>query len=192
MYRRVSLKQNQQTAVYLTPVNSQAHTLGSEKATSFVIYPNLILGQPNIKMAPAIVVATLQSAVLTLCSLLIARFLTSLPPPDIPSLLLYTLISTPPNFLWQQYIESQFPGYTLKKLEVDDGGKGVEVEKKLNPRNTLVKIGLDQTLGAVVNVAAYIGGTRVLRGVPLGVCWDVVKEVCASRKEVCLVEGTLT
>ncbi len=68
----------------------------------------------------------------------------------------------------------------------------MEVEKKLNPRNTLVKIGLDQTLGAVVNVAAYIGGTRVLRGVPLGVCWDVVKEVCASRKEVCLVEGTLT
>lgn len=142
-------------------------------------------------MAPAIVVATLQSAVLTLCSLLIARFLTSSPPPDIPSLLLYTLISTPPNYLWQQYIESRFPGYTLKKVEVDDGGKGVEVEKKLNPRNTLVKIGLDQTIGAVVNVAAYIGGTRALRGVPLGVCWDVVKEVCSSRKEVFHVGGTL-
>lgn len=133
-----------------------------------------------IGMAPAILVATLQSTVLTLCSLLIARFLTSSPPPDIPSLLLYTIISTPPNFLWQQYIESKFPGYKLQKIEVDDGGKGVEVEKALDARNTLVKIGLDQTIGAVVNVTAYIGGTRALRGVPLVVCWDVVKEVGAQ------------
>lgn len=92
------------------------------------------------------------------------------------------MISTPPNFLWQQYIESKFPGYTLRKIEVDDGGKGVKVEKKLNARNTMVKIGLDQTIGAVVNVAAYIGGTRALRGVPLNVCWDVVKEVCSSQR----------
>jgi len=132
-------------------------------------------------MARAILVATVQSTALTLCSLLIARFLTSSPPPDIPSLLLYSIISTPPNFLWQQFIESKFPGYTLKKVEVDDGGKGVEVEKKLNARNTLVKIGLDQTIGALVNVAAYIGGSRALRGVPLNVCLDVVKEVCSCQ-----------
>ena len=128
-------------------------------------------------MAPAILTATIQSTILTLCSLLIARFLTSSPPPDIPSQLLYSVIATSPNFLWQQYIESKFPGYTTKKVSVDDGGKGVEVEKKLNWRNTLIKMALDQTLGALVNVAAYIGGTRALRGVPLQECWDVVREV---------------
>lgn len=128
-------------------------------------------------MAPPILVATLQSTLLTFCSLLIARFLTSNPHPDIPSLLLYTILSTPPNFLWQQLIESKFPGYQLKKVNVDDGGKGVEVEKKLNVRNTLIKMALDQSIAAVVNVSAYIGVTRLLRGVPVGVCWDVVKEV---------------
>lgn len=74
-------------------------------------------------------------------------------------------------------MEFKFPGYSLKKVEVDDGGKGVEVEKKLDVRNTLIKFGLDQTIGAVVNVTLYIGGTRWLRGVPVGECWDVVKEV---------------
>ncbi|KAL6721839.1 hypothetical protein ACLMJK_000944 [Lecanora helva] len=127
-------------------------------------------------MASPILVATLQSTFLTFCSLLIARFLTSSPPPDIVSLLLYTLLSTPPNFLWQQFIESKFPGYLPKKIEVDDGGKGVEVEKKLNWKNTFVKMGLDQSIGAIVNVSAYIGGTRALRGVPLGECWQVMLE----------------
>ena len=108
---------------------------------------------------------------------MIARFFTSSPPPDIPSLLLYTVLSTPPNFLWQQYIESKLPGYTLKDVKVDDGGKGVEMEKKLNWRNTLVKMGLDQTIGAVINVSAYIGGTRALRGVPLEQCWAIIEEV---------------
>lgn len=128
-------------------------------------------------MVPPIVSATLQSAILTLCSLLIAQYLTSSPPPNIPTLLLYTLLSTPPNYLWQQFIESKFPGYTLQKLDVDDGGKGVEVEKRLNVRNTLIKLGLDQTIAAVVNVAAYIGGSRALRGVPLEDCWMAVREV---------------
>jgi len=62
-------------------------------------------------------------------------------------------------------------------VEVDDGGKGVEVEKKLDVRNTLIKFGLDQTVGAIINVGRYIGGTRWLRGVPIAECWDVVKEV---------------
>ena len=131
-------------------------------------------------MVSPMVSATLQSTALTLCSLLIANYFTSSPPPNIPALLLYTLISTPPNYLWQQYIESKFPGYTLKKLEVDDGGKGVEVEKALNMRNTLIKLGLDQTIAAVINVAGYIGGSRALRGLPLEECWLAVKEVCGA------------
>lgn len=64
----------------------------------------------------------------------------------------------------------------MRKLVVDDGGKGVELEKRLNVRNTLIKLGLDQTVAAVVNVGAYIGGTRALRGVPLEECWMAVRE----------------
>lgn len=132
-------------------------------------------------MVPPILTATLQSTILTLCSLLIAQYLTSSPPPNIPVLLFYTLLSTPPNYLWQQYIEDKFPGYTLQKLDVDDGGKGVEVEKRLNVRNTLIKLGLDQTIAAVVNVVTYIGGSRALRGLPLEECWMAVREVCGVQ-----------
>ena len=74
-------------------------------------------------------------------------------------------------------MESKFPGYIMNKVEVDEGGKGVEVEKRLHVRNTLIKSVLDQTIGAVVNVGAYIGGTRFLRGVPARECWNIVKEV---------------
>lgn len=136
-------------------------------------------------MASPILVATLQSTFLTLCSLLIACFFTNAdPPPNIPALLIFTLLSTPPNFLWQQWMESKFPGYKVQKVKVDDDGKGVEVEEKLNVRNTLVKFGLDQTVGAVVNVGAYIGGTRLLRGVPAVTCWDAVKEVCFTLETI--------
>lgn len=70
---------------------------------------------------------------------------------------------------------------------MDDGGKGVEVEKRLNVQNTIIKFGLDQTLAAVVNVAAYIGGSRALRGVPLEECWMAVREVCGVT--VCVDAG---
>lgn len=69
-------------------------------------------------------------------------------------------------------------------MNVDDGGKGLEVEKRLNVRNTLIKLGLDQTIAAVVNVAAYVGGSRALRGVPLKECWMAVREVCGGALSV--------
>lgn len=76
---------------------------------------------------------------------------------------------------------------------MDDGGKGVELEKRLNVRNTLIKLGLDQTVAAVVNVGAYIGGTRALRGVPLEECWMAVREVCGapSRRTDAYADGCM-
>ena len=90
---------------------------------------------------------------------------------------MYSVLATPPNFFWQQFIEQYFPGYSLTKVEVDDGGKGVEVEKKLNVKNTIIKVILDQTVAAVPNVVGYIGVTRLLRGVPWDLCLEAVKEV---------------
>lgn len=130
-----------------------------------------------LEMPSPLVTATIQSALITLCSCTIAHFLTPDNPPHFTSLILYSVLATPPNFLWQQLIESYFPGYTIEKVEVDDGGKGVEVAKKLNTGNTCTKVLLDQTVAAIINVAAYIGVTRLLRGVAPGMCWDAVKEV---------------
>ena len=65
----------------------------------------------------------------------------------------------------------------MQKVEVDDGGKGVEVEKKLNVRNTCIKVLLDQTVASWVNVVFYIAGIRLLRGVSPELAWIAVKEV---------------
>ena len=65
----------------------------------------------------------------------------------------------------------------MKKVEVDDGGKGVEVERVLNVKNTIIKVALDQTVAAVPNVAGYIGMTRLLRGVPVDLAWEAIKQV---------------
>lgn len=128
-------------------------------------------------MPSAILKATVQSAFITFCSCLIARFLTPDDPPHYVSLLLYSAMATPPNYLWQQLLEQYFPGFKLKKVEVDDGGKGVEVEKVLNVKNTISKVVLDQTVAAVPNVMGYIGITRLLRGVPIELAWEAVKQV---------------
>ena len=122
--------------------------------------------------------ATLQSAVLSLASSLIARLLSpNSPPPPLIPILVFTILSTPPNYLFQQLLERQFPGYALKKIDIDEGGKGVTVEEKLNVRNTCLKFLLDQTLGAAVNTALWLGGVQALRGAGLQACLKDVRMV---------------
>ena len=142
-------------------------------------------------MISPIVRATLQSTFITFLSCLIAHYLIPSEPPHYHSLILYSALSTPFNFLWQSFIESRFPGFHLKKVSVDDRGKGVEVEKVLNVRNTVIKVVLDQTIAAVPNVVGYIGVTRFLRGVPVELCWEAVKKVgcprCVGKSEMRLM-----
>ncbi|KAI4215500.1 MAG: hypothetical protein LQ351_001969 [Letrouitia transgressa] len=133
-------------------------------------------------MTTPLVTATLQAAFLSLCSSAVATFLSPKRPP-VFALFIFSILSTPPNYLWQQYIEKELPGYAIKKVESDlnflggtPGGKGITIKRRLNVRNTLVKVGLDQTIGALVNTSAYVGAVQLLRGVPPGLCWQAVKE----------------
>ena len=128
------------------------------------------------EMAPHILVATLQSAFLSLCSSLVATYFTTSNPPVL-ALVIFSLLSTPPNYLWQQQLEQLLPGYATQKIEIDDGGRGVEVEKKLNVKNTALKFAFDQTVLAIINVTLFIGGIRLLQGIPLTECWRAVREV---------------
>ncbi len=134
-------------------------------------------------MVSPIAKATLQSAFLAFCSALVATFLTPKEPP-IVALVIFSAFATPPNFLWQQYLERKLPGYKIEKHELKGESKGailaggdVKGKKRLNISNTLLKVVFDQTLGAVVNVALHLGGVRALQGVPLAECFRVIKEV---------------
>ncbi len=148
-----------------------------------------------------VLIATLQSAFISICSCVFANLFTQHTPPIIP-FLIFSLISTPPNYLWQQYLERRFPGYLVQKLD-DEDDKAKGVEKRLNIRNTLTKFLLDQTLGAVVNTVAFLGAVRLLKGDSLEGALIAIKEVgrpflvdmylasSASHKKLTIDDGLL-
>ena len=68
--------------------------------------------------------------------------------------MLFNLLSCPPNVLWQEYLEEQFPAYTT-----DFDGK-----KRLSKTNTAKKFALDQTLGATVNTLLFIAVMSAFKG----------------------------
>lgn len=123
-------------------------------------------------MTSPIVIATLQSAFISLCSCVFAMIFSRTTPPVL-AFLIFTFMSTPPNFLWQQYLERRFPGYIVQKLDADEKS----IKKRLNIRNTLAKLLLDQSLGSVANTVAFVGAVRLLRGDSLDGALIAVKEV---------------
>ncbi|KAF6809487.1 Mpv17/PMP22 family protein [Colletotrichum sojae] len=126
---------------------------------------------------PPMVSVTLQSAVLSGTSNLLAQALTAYKSDEqlvidwVPvfQFILYTLISTPPNFMWQELLEQSFPAYhaspTKEAVASAAAGDDKEldrearenklVEPKLNIRNTLTKLVLDQTIGSALNTFAF-------------------------------------
>lgn len=97
---------------------------------------------------------------------------------------------TPVNFLFQQSLESFLPGYPKDdlrstKVKVDDGGKGVVVEKKLNIQNTVSKIVVDQTVAAAMNTVAFLGIVPILRGASTGQAWEGIKHVSRIGVDGC-------
>ncbi|KAI1211812.1 uncharacterized protein F4807DRAFT_377630 [Annulohypoxylon truncatum] len=126
---------------------------------------------------PPIVTATIQSAILAATSNLLAQSLTAYQNETaliidwVPvfQFVLYAFINVPPNFLWQESLESAFPAYHMsptstavtsaaandeKALE-QEAKEGKLVESKLNIANTAVKMILDQTVGAVANTFLF-------------------------------------
>ena len=98
---------------------------------------------------------TIQAAILNVTSSILAQLMTSyrkgnfaatastinplsLRLAPIIQFLIFCLLSTPPNFLWQEYLEKQFPGYPVQlgkqKLKLDDDGK-VSATNSVGRRN---------------------------------------------------------
>ncbi|KAK4192468.1 hypothetical protein QBC35DRAFT_424043 [Podospora australis] len=106
-----------------------------------------------------IVKGTIQSAVIGGISNIIAQVVAAqqnnkpitIDPLPLFQFILFALVSTPPNILWQEFLESTFPAH-------DDPRPPKEkppVVPKLNKTNTLIKTILDQTLGAFINTLMF-------------------------------------
>jgi len=66
---------------------------------------------------------------------------------------IFALLSCPPNFLWQEFLEEKFPGYVIEA----DG-------QRLNKLNTAKKFVLDQTIGAAVNTILFVAAMGTFKG----------------------------
>jgi len=112
----------------------------------------------------------------------------ALDPTPLFNFALFTLLNTPPNFLWQQFLEETFPGTTIapaivpmtntsEKPSTTNEKKEIIPRKTLNKQNTLIKFLLDQTLGALFNTIVFIAGMAALKGQDYA---DIVQAVRAE------------
>lgn len=113
-------------------------------------------------MPPAIVTATIQSALLSGLSNVLAQGITAYRSEEafvfnaVPLMhfILFTLLSCPPNFLWQEFLEEKFPAYVVE----------LDGQQRLDKLNTARKFFLDQTLGAVINTVLFIAAMGAFKG----------------------------
>ncbi|KAL2414773.1 hypothetical protein ABEF95_012204 [Exophiala dermatitidis] len=109
-----------------------------------------------------IVTTTLQAAGLSATSNVLAQFIKTrrenrpftLNLRALFQFVLFTLISCPPNILWQEFLEDKFPGYIIQ----------TNGDKVLNKPNTARKFLFDQTLGAFVNTVAFVTAMAFFKG----------------------------
>ena len=116
--------------------------------------------------------------------------------------IVFTFLNCPPNVLWQDFLESTFPGYTLQSRTIKKSDakvlnnrdtspenaektsqKGwteeIRVERRLDITNTAAKFLLDQTLGAAVNTVFFIAVMAALNGASSQEVMTAVKKVFA-------------
>ncbi|ATY61178.1 integral membrane protein, Mpv17/PMP22 family [Cordyceps militaris CM01] len=121
-------------------------------------------------MPSPIVAATIQSAGLGVLSSILAQCITAYREEGpfsvdwIPvfQYLLFIIVNTPPNFLWQELIEAAFPSHPEPQARPEKAG-GAGSPPPLSTRNTVIKFLLDQTVGAAVNTLLFSSFTRSLR-----------------------------
>ncbi|EFX02015.1 integral membrane protein mpv17 pmp22 family [Grosmannia clavigera kw1407] len=115
-------------------------------------------------MSSPIVTTTTQAAVFSIVSSVLAQGITAYQSNSSLSLdwhpvfqfFIFAIISTPPNVLWQIFLESSFPGYFQKetqkqKEDTESTQSKAALPERLNWRNTLTKTLLDQSVGACAN-----------------------------------------
>ncbi|KPM40113.1 hypothetical protein AK830_g6455 [Neonectria ditissima] len=153
-------------------------------------------------MPSPIVAATLQAAALSTVSNLFAQVILARQEKrplalDIFQLLRFvilTLLTAPPNYHWQQYLERSFPAYPINSRiarigdiemrphddapELKDGfpHRPGTPEPKLSLKNTLTKWFIDcMTAGAIMNTVAFLVLMGILKGQGSSQIWSNIK-----------------
>lgn len=129
-------------------------------------------------MSSRIISVTLQAAAFSALSTTVAQAITAYHTQkftfDALSLLSFMVIAvimTPPNYLYQKWLEDTFPAKVAAKGERKDKSENRE---RLSKSNTVAKFFLDQSIGAACNTAGFI----ILAGIAKGMSGaEIVKSV---------------
>ncbi|KAL6794774.1 hypothetical protein GGI42DRAFT_135487 [Trichoderma sp. SZMC 28013] len=124
-------------------------------------------------MAPSpIIQATLQSSLLAALSNILAQAITAYRNNQAVTIdwvpvfqyVLFAVVSTPPNFLWQDFLESTFPAHpSSNPPSTSKKSPSPSSPPKLSLVNTIIKFLLDQTVGAALNTLLFSTFTHSLR-----------------------------
>lgn len=76
--------------------------------------------------------------------------------------MIYALLTAPLNILWQERLERDFPAFVTTTVKEN------ERQTARSHRNTVLKVILDQTTGALVNTVLFLSFMKAVAGVP----WD--------------------
>ncbi|KAK8924370.1 PXMP2/4 family protein 3 [Metarhizium anisopliae] len=131
-----------------------------------------------------IAVATLQATGLSTASNMCAQFLDHYQQ-QLLRFVLLTLLTTPPNYHWQQFLERRFPAYIptrppyeaieLHQIAEEGGERQAQPPEAFSYHNTLTKWFIDCiTVGAVLNTVAFLVIMGVLKARSPGSIWQSV------------------
>ena len=116
--------------------------------------------------------ATTQAVVMNACSNAFAQGWTayrtnSLSSIDMTTFFHFMLLSalvTPPNYLWQKFLEDTFPTNGKPAAEQEKKSDEKPAKEQLSIKNTVIKFFLDQTFGCWVNTLIFILLMGLLKG----------------------------
>jgi hypothetical protein len=113
----------------------------------------------------AMISQTLQGAALSITSNVLAQVITSykdnkpfvLNPIPVLKFCLYSIISNPPNIIWQTFLEKSYPTHVEPSKSDKEKPKASDTPKKTtSAKNVLIKFLLDQSFGAVMNTVMFL------------------------------------
>ncbi|KAF2036303.1 hypothetical protein EK21DRAFT_52781 [Setomelanomma holmii] len=151
-------------------------------------------------MSSAMISQTLQGTVLSMTSNVLAQAISSykdntpfsLSIGPVIKFAIFSIISNPPNIVWQTFLEDHFPTTVpSKSLKSADEKPVSPTKSETSKTNVLIKFFLDQTIGAVINTLMFLGYIAYINAVQQGNqnAWGAVAQECSDKTWPMMKDG---
>jgi hypothetical protein len=105
---------------------------------------------------------------------------------------IFSIISNPPNIIWQTFLEDHFPtNVPNTALKANDEKSSKAPATQTSKRNILIKFLLDQTIGAVVNTLMFLAYMAYINASQQGKqdAWGAVTKDCRDKTWPMMKDG---